>query len=171
MKVGANIRHLARLGIRALDTVTLWVYRVSGGRLGERELNYSMLLLQTVGRRSGQPHTHTLLYIRDGERLIVSASFFGAAQHPAWYLNLQANPRVHVQIGRRHQEMLAETAGGAERQRLWQMLLQVWPPYASYQTAISREIPVVILKPLSDTRSDAASGLNTDERPIQRLRA
>ena len=122
MKAGANIRHLARLGIRALDTVTLWVYRVSGGRLGERELNYSMLLLQTVGRRSGQPRTHTLLYIRDGERLIVCASFFGAAQHPAWYLNLQANPRVHVQTGRVRREMIAETATGAERERLWQML-------------------------------------------------
>jgi deazaflavin-dependent oxidoreductase (nitroreductase family) len=148
MKAGANIRHLARLGIRALDTITLWVYRVSGGRLGERELNYSMLLLQTVGRRSGQPHTHTLLYIRDGERLIVCASFFGAAQHPAWYLNLQANPRVYVQVGRTRQEMLAETASGAERERLWQMLLKVWPPYARYQAGITREIPVVVLKPL-----------------------
>jgi deazaflavin-dependent oxidoreductase (nitroreductase family) len=157
MKVRANIRRLARLGIRALDTMTLWVYRVSGGRLGERELNYSMLLLQTVGRKSGQPHTHTLLYIRDGERLIVCASFYGAAQHPAWYLNLQANPRVHVQTGRVHREMIAETASGPERERLWQLLVKTWPSFASYQANVSREIPVVILKSIPDARLDAAS--------------
>jgi deazaflavin-dependent oxidoreductase (nitroreductase family) len=134
------------MGIRAIDKATQWVYHLSAGRLGERELRYSMLLLQTVGRRSGQARTHTLLYVRDGERLIVCASNHGAPQHPAWYLNLQANPRVHVQVGRAHLEMLAETASGAERQRLWQMLHKAWPRYASYQAGISREIPVVILR-------------------------
>lgn len=136
------------MGIRLVDRLTQWVYRLSAGRLGERELRYSMLLLQTTGRRTGKARTHTLLYARDGERLVVCASNHGAPEHPAWYLNLQANPRVHVQIGRTRQEMLAETAIGEERRRLWQMLLQVWPRYASYQAGISREIPVVLLKPL-----------------------
>ena len=146
MKTRARPRRLG-MSIRLVDRITQWVYRLSAGRLGERELSYSMLLLQTVGRRSGKGRTHTLLYVRDGERLIVCASNNGAPQHPAWYLNLQANPRVHVQIGRAQRKMLAETASGAERQRLWQMLLKVWPRYASYQADISREIPVVILKP------------------------
>lgn len=150
------------MGIRAVDKVTQWVYRLSAGRLGQRELSYSMLLLQTVGRRTGKARTHTLLYVRDGEHLIVCASNHGAPQHPAWYLNLQANPRVQVQIGRVQQEMLAEMADGEERQRLWQLLLKVWLPYARYQADISREIPVVILKPLVDARPDDASSTVVD---------
>lgn len=148
MKPKTKTRRLG-MGIRAVDRITQWVYRLSAGRLGEREARYRMLLLQTTGRRSGKPRTHTLLYARDGERLVVCASNHGAPEHPAWYLNLQANPRVLVQTGRTRREMLAETTSGAERQRLWQMLLAVWPRYASYQAGISREIPVVILKPLS----------------------
>jgi len=133
----------------AADKVTQWVYRISGGRIGEKQLNYSMLLLTTTGRKSGKPRTHTLLYVRDGENFVVCASNNGSDQHPAWYLNLQANPRASIQYGRRQQEVIAETAGSEERERLWQKLIAVRPQYADYQKRTTRVLPVVVLKPVS----------------------
>ena len=141
-------RHIADILIQIADKGTQLAYRLSGGRLGEKQLKYSMLLLHTTGRKTGELRTHALLYIRDGANLIVCASNYGAPRHPAWYLNLQANPYARVQAGRVRQEVIAETAGPQERERLWQMLLSVRPQFASYQAVTSREIPIVILKPL-----------------------
>ena len=81
----------------AADRFTQVLYKVSGGWLGERQLSYSMLLLHTIGRKTGQTRTHALLYFRDGENLVVCASNNGSPRLPAWYLNLQAQPRVRIQ--------------------------------------------------------------------------
>ena len=134
--------------IRVVDKLTQLVYHTSGGKLGEKQLSYSLLRLDTIGRKSGKVRTHTLLYIRDGENLVVCASNYGAQRHPDWYLNLQANPHARIQAGQIRQEIIAETAGPEERSRLWQLLLNVRPQYAKYQAATSREIPLVILRPL-----------------------
>ncbi len=143
--------HVPDAVMLAADRFTQVLYRVSGGWLGERQLSYSMLLLHTIGRKTGQRRTHTLLYIRDGENLVVCASNNGSPQLPAWYLNLQAQPRVSIQHGRTQREVIAETVGPEERERLWQKLLKVRPQYADYQKYTSREFPVVILKPLPAT--------------------
>src|SRR5579863_8725667 len=127
----------------AADRFTQVLYRISGGWLGERQLSYSMLLLHTIGRKTGQKRTHTLLYIRDGENLVVCASNNGSPQPPAWYLNLEANPRVRIQHGRIQREVIAEMASPEERERLWQMLLKVRPQYADYQKITSRVFPIV----------------------------
>ena len=107
-----------------------------------------MLLLHTIGRKTGRRRTHALLYFRDGENLVVCASNNGSPQLPAWYLNLQAQPRVLIQHGRTQREVIAETVGGEEKERLWQKLLAVRPQYADYKRYTSREFPIVILKPL-----------------------
>lgn len=148
--------HIPDVLVLAADKITQVVYRISGGRLGEKQLHYSMLLLHSIGRKSGQVRTHTLLYIRDGDNLVVCASNNGSPQLPAWYLNLQAHPRVWVQHGRTRREIIAETAGPEERERLWPMFLKVRPQYTDYQKYTSRVFPIVILKPLPGEEHNVA---------------
>jgi deazaflavin-dependent oxidoreductase (nitroreductase family) len=131
-----------------IDRVTQRIYRLTDGRLGGRQLKYSMLLLHTTGRKTGQKRTHTLLYVRDGEDMIICASNNGQPHHPAWYWNLKANPRAQVQAGRQHYEVVAEIATGEQYQRLWQKLVAVRPQYTEYRTRTAREFPIVILKPV-----------------------
>jgi len=120
--------------VRTLGRLNIALYRRSGGRLFGRVGKAPILLLTTKGRRSGAPRTAPLLYLRDGERLAVVASFGGHPSHPAWYLNLTANPDVEVEVDR-------------ERDRLRPKLVEMYGPYASYQRRTSRAIPVVLLEP------------------------
>jgi deazaflavin-dependent oxidoreductase (nitroreductase family) len=121
------------------------IYRVSRGRLLGRFGEAPMLLLTTVGRRSGQERTHPLLYVEDGDALVVVASAGGQAAHPAWYLNLVANPAVSVQIGGPRTSRRARTATGEERERLWARVTAVYRTYDEYQARTAREIPIVVL--------------------------
>jgi deazaflavin-dependent oxidoreductase (nitroreductase family) len=104
------------------------------------------LLLTTTGRKSGKQLTMPLIYGKDGDRYVIVASKGGAPQHPAWYLNLQSNPRVNVQVIRDKFPAVARTASGEERERLWKMMSAIYPPYPSYQQRTDREIPVVVLE-------------------------
>jgi deazaflavin-dependent oxidoreductase (nitroreductase family) len=133
--------------MRTVDRLTRLIYRLSAGRLGRSQGKFRMLLLTTTGRKTGKTRTHTLLFIRDGERYVVVASNFGAPYHPGWYLNLHDNPHASLQDGRTHLEVSARDATGEERERLWQQLVKVWPYFASYQRGNPRVIPVVILSP------------------------
>jgi deazaflavin-dependent oxidoreductase (nitroreductase family) len=148
--------HVPNAVMLAADKFTQFLYWATDGRLGERQLSYSMLLLHTIGRKSGKRRTHALLYFRDGDNLVVCASNNGSPQPPAWYLNLQANPHVRIQHGRIQRGVIAETAGPEERERLWQMLLKVRPQFADYQKATSRVFPIVLLKPLPAGESGSA---------------
>lgn len=141
----------------AADKLTQVVYWATNGRLGERQARYSMLLLHTIGRKSGKRRTHTLLYIRDGDDLVICASNNGSPQPPAWYLNLLATPRVAVQHGRTRREVMAEVVGPQDRERLWQRLLAVRPQYAGYQKITSRVFPLIRLKPLPAEQSISSS--------------
>lgn len=138
---------MARTLIRAADRGTQLVYGLTGGRLGERQLRYRVLLLHSTGRKTGRPRTHALLYMRDGPNYIICGSNFGAPTHPAWYLNLCAHPTARLQVGRVQREVSARTATDEERARLWPRLCAVRPQYAAYQAATTRLIPVVILTP------------------------
>jgi deazaflavin-dependent oxidoreductase (nitroreductase family) len=105
-----------------------------------------LLLLTTTGSRSGRPHTAPMTFHRDGHRLLVIASYAGAPQHPAWYTNLVADPRVTVEIGDETYEARATPAGREERERLWQVLLERFPFLAEHQARTERVIPVVVLE-------------------------
>ncbi len=151
--------HIPNIVVLAADKATQFFYSATGGRLGERQLHYSMLLLHTIGRKSGKQRTHTLLYFRDGEDLIICASNNGSQNHPAWYLNLQANPRVRIQHGQVQREVIAETVGPQDYERLWQALLQVRPHYDDYKKRTARVFPLIRLKPLaSDERGSLQKG-------------
>ena len=104
-----------------------------------------LLLLTTVGARTGQRRTTPMMFHPDGDRLLVIASNMGAAKHPAWYLNLTADPRVTVEVGDQTYEAVASTAEGAERKRLWSLLTQNYPFFTDHQQQTDRVIPVVIL--------------------------
>jgi deazaflavin-dependent oxidoreductase (nitroreductase family) len=123
-------------------------YRLTGGRIGGRFLRGApTLLLDHVGRRSGKRRTSPLIYVEDGDDLAIVASKGGSHRHPAWWLNLRANPRTTVQVGGERREMVARRAIPEEKARLWPRLIEVWPDYDAYQRRTEREIPVVILSP------------------------
>lgn len=120
-------------------------YRLTGGRIGRRVKGVDVLLLDHVGRRSGQQRTNPLLFIADGDDLVIVASKGGAPKHPAWWLNLRDSPRTTVQVNDERREVVARQADAGERARLWPRLVEVWPDYDAYQRRTSREIPVVLL--------------------------
>lgn len=137
--LASALKHFARGHIR--------VYRRSNGVLGSRLLWFPAALLTTIGRRTGEPRTTPTLYLRDGDRVILPASFGGRSEHPQWYRNLRANPRVHVQIGARHLDLVARDATAAERDRYWPELTRIYPPYRGYRDATDRVIPLVVCEP------------------------
>ena len=132
--------------VRFLGRMHVRLYRLTGGRFVGRVGRAPILLLTTIGRRSGEPRTAPLLYLRDGERLAIVASFGGHPKHPVWYLNLTANPEVSVQVGRDRFDAAARTATPEERERLWPLFVEMYPGYAGYQEKTTREIPIVLLE-------------------------
>ncbi len=134
--------------IRVMSWLNVLVYRASGGRVGGRFLRGApVLLLTTTGRRSGQPRTAPVLYLADGENLVVVASKGGFSHHPEWFRNLEAQPQVEVEVGSRKQAMTARRASAEEKAALWPRLVAMYPDFADYQARTDREIPVVILQP------------------------
>ena len=107
-----------------------------------------MLLLTTTGRKTGKQRTTPLLYLKDGDRLVLVASNGGAPKHPTWWLNLQARPEAEVQIGSKKIRVTARQADQEERNQLWSKVVAMYPDYANYQKRAEREIPVVILQPM-----------------------
>jgi len=132
--------------IKAMSAVNRWIYRATGGRLGGRFPGGApLLLLTTIGRKSGQPRTTPLIFLADGEDLVVVASKGGMDHHPLWYTNLVANPDVEVEVGSAKSLMRARTANAEEKARLWPQLVGLYASYESYQERTDREIPVVVL--------------------------
>lgn len=133
------------------DSPTDWVnehtrqYVESGGADGHDWNGVPTLLLTTTGRKSGLRRRTALIYGVDDAAYVVVASKGGAPDHPAWFLNLQANPDVELQVGAEVFAARARVTAGAERERLWQALAQIWPAYNEYATKTDRQIPVVVL--------------------------
>ena len=122
-------------------------YRLTGGRVGGKLGQAPILLLHHVGRKTGEEHTSPLIYIEDGDDLVIVASKGGASKDPLWWPNLEANPRTTVQVGSERREVVARRASAEEKRRLWPRLNEVWPDYERYQQRTERDIPVVILGP------------------------
>jgi deazaflavin-dependent oxidoreductase (nitroreductase family) len=105
------------------------------------------LLLTTRGRKSGHARRTALIYARDGEDYVVMASYAGSPTHPDWYLNLEADPEVVIQVGNERMRATAQRDTAADRDRLWSAMTAVWPDYDEYATKTTRHIPVVRLTP------------------------
>jgi deazaflavin-dependent oxidoreductase (nitroreductase family) len=121
-------------------------YQETKGETGYIWNDAPILLLTTRGHKSGQSRTTPLIFVREGEKLAIVASKGGAPEHPDWYLNLQAEPRVRLQVKGDVFDATARTADGAERARLWDQAVKAWPQYADYQQLTDRKIPVVVLE-------------------------
>ena len=136
-----------KLLMSAFIALNVWLYRLSGGRMMGRMGDAPILLLTTTGRRSGRERTTPVLYLGDGDRLVIVASLAGAARHPAWFLNLKANPRVKLQVRSRRFAATARRASVEEKAQLWPRLGAMYPAYEDYQNRTTRDIPVVIVTP------------------------
>ena len=126
------------------------LYRWSGGRIGGKLMNLPVLLLTSTGRRSRQPRERALMYLPKGDAYVVIASYLGEPRHPAWWLNLTAEPKASVQIGGKHVAVVAREAEGDEREALWREIVERQADYTEYQTRTERRIPVVVLEPVKD---------------------
>ena len=137
--------------IKLMSKAQTWVYRASGGRLGNKFLHGSPVgLLTTVGRKSGRKRTTPLIYIpdgEDGEKVIVIASQGGMPRHPVWYLNIQANPDVEYQVGGEVREYRAREVEGEEKEACWRRAMEVYPDFDDYQLRTERTIPLLVLEP------------------------
>jgi deazaflavin-dependent oxidoreductase (nitroreductase family) len=107
----------------------------------------TVLLLTTIGHRSGRTSRTPLIYARDGDRYLVVASKGGSDTPPIWYENLVADPRVRIQVKADVMDGRARTANPEEKQRLWPLVTEVWPDYDAYQRKTDRDIPVVVIEP------------------------
>lgn len=121
-------------------------YRESGGTVGYDWRGTTILLLSTTGRRSGEERTTPLIHRGDGDGWVIVASKGGAPHNPYWYKNLEADPNATIQIKDELIPVRAHPAEGAERERLWQRMTEVWPAYDDYKQRTTREIPVVVLE-------------------------
>ena len=124
-----------------------FLYRASGGRIGGRLWGLRVVLLTTTGRRTGKRRTVPLCSLRDGEDVVVIASYGGLDRPPAWSLNLQAKPDARLEDGRERRAVVARTASPGERARLWAEVTATAPGYLEYERRTDREIAVVILQP------------------------
>ena len=133
--------------IRGLSRIHAHAYRISRGRILDRVAGMPVLLLTTTGRQSGKPRTATLTYFRDGGDFVVIGSFGGSDLPPAWWLNLQRDPRARVLIGGTTSKVRARAATAEEHDRLWPLATTTHPGYARYQERTARPIPIVLLTP------------------------
>jgi deazaflavin-dependent oxidoreductase (nitroreductase family) len=138
---------LAMVIIHRMTAANVWIYRATGGRLCGRFLGAPICLVTTRGRRSGEPRTVALLYLRDGANVVFVASKAAMSHHPAWYYNLEAEPRCEVELGAERRVMRARTATPEEKRALWPRLIAMYPYYDDHQTSTTREFPVVICEP------------------------
>ncbi len=133
--------------IKWMSRGNAWIYRRTNGKLGGVFQKSAVALLTTTGRKTGQPRVSPLLYLRDGDRVILVASQGGRDKHPLWYLNLKADPKVSVQIKDEVLQLRARDATAEEREHYWSKLVAMYPSFDDYQSWTERVIPVVICEP------------------------
>ncbi|MET7949278.1 nitroreductase family deazaflavin-dependent oxidoreductase [Micromonospora sp. NPDC005324] len=122
-------------------------FRANGGQVGGQFAGAPLLLLHTLGAKSGQPRVNPMMYQEVDGGYAVFASKGGAPTNPDWYYNLLAHPKIHAEIGTDKIELVARVAVGDERERIWSPLKVAYPGFADYERKTTREIPVVVLEP------------------------
>lgn len=136
------------LFFKILSRSHTFLYRLSGGKIGKNMQGMPVLLLTTTGRKSGQPRTTTLVYVRDGDDYLLAASKGGADSHPAWYFNLEVEPEVGVQVGDQEFTASVTITEGEERTQLYERFKSLSDEYVKYEQMTQRTIPVVRLMPI-----------------------
>lgn len=139
-----------------MSRFNVWIYQATGGFLGGTwrvmagwKKPVAVCLLTTTGKKTGLARTTPLLYMPDGDRVIVVASQGGMSKDPLWYLNLKANPEVTIQVMKQLRKYRARTANPDERAALWPRLVDTYADYETYASWTDRPIPVVICEPIA----------------------
>ena len=132
---------------QVMSSTHVFFYKLSGGRIGGRIHKADVLLLTTTGRKTGKKRTTPLLYVRDGNRLVIIASNGGRPIDPSWWMNLKRNPIAMVQVKSLKETIYAQRAIGSEKERLWRLMTNVYLAYDNYLKKTDRDIPVVVLMP------------------------
>ncbi|WP_193046864.1 nitroreductase family deazaflavin-dependent oxidoreductase [Mycolicibacterium baixiangningiae] len=143
------------VGIKWMSKLNTWVYKVTDGRIGYNwRLGSNRFsapppvgILTTIGRKSGQPRESPLLFLREGNRVVLVASQGGRATNPMWYLNIQANPQVMFQIKNEKLALVAREATDVERDEYWPKLDAMYPDFVNYRSYTDRQIPILICDP------------------------
>jgi deazaflavin-dependent oxidoreductase (nitroreductase family) len=144
LNLGARLGPVARFATR----MHARLYRLTGGRFLPRWAEgMPVLSLTTTGRKSGRPRSTTIIYVEDGDRLVVMPSNAGSDAPPAWWLNLQANPEAEVQIAKERRRVRARRATDEEAERLWPRMRELYSGFEEYQSFTEREQPIVLLEP------------------------
>lgn len=123
-----------------------FIYRLTGGRIGARMGPIDVALVETIGRKTGQPRCVPIACYPYRDSIVVSASNSGKESHPVWYLNMQANPQVNVQMGRESYRAIAEDVADEERDSLWQTIVALNAHQGEYLEKAQRKIPLVWLR-------------------------
>jgi deazaflavin-dependent oxidoreductase (nitroreductase family) len=142
-----TMKAISNFFLRMMGGVQRWLYRSTGGAIGGRTRGGPVLLLSSVGRKTGQARITPLIYFPDGNTYVIAGSNGGRPFHPGWYYNLRSTPTATIEIGHKQLRVKAKKAEGAERDRLWHLVIRTLPFYADYQTKAHREIPLMILAP------------------------
>jgi deazaflavin-dependent oxidoreductase (nitroreductase family) len=129
------------------NTQIIEEFRANGGKVGGQFEGAPLLLLHSTGAKSGQARVNPMMYLADGDNLVVFASKAGAPTSPDWYHNLVANPRASVEVEDRTVNVVASVADGETRERLWTLQKELYPGFAEYEAKTTRQIPVVVLEP------------------------
>jgi deazaflavin-dependent oxidoreductase (nitroreductase family) len=134
-------------GLRWTGKLNVPLYRMSGGRIGGKISEAPVLLLTTTGRKSGQARTAPVVYLADGENVVVIGSNAGHSRTPAWSLNLKANPDAEVEVGRERRPVRARVAEGEERADLWRKHNEQYSGFDEYEARTDRDIALFVLEP------------------------
>jgi len=137
---------LRTAAFQQLTKVHVAAFRLTGGRVGGQIRGARVLLLHHRGRRSGAERVSPLLYLPDGDRIVVIGSKGGSHTHPAWFLNLREMEKTEVELAGERRWVSVRVADDDERAALWPRVVQIWPDYATYQTRTDRQIPLVLLE-------------------------
>jgi deazaflavin-dependent oxidoreductase (nitroreductase family) len=133
--------------LRGLGKLNVPLYRLSRGRVGGRVGGAPVLLLTTIGRKSSEPRTAPVLYLADGDRLVVIGSNAGNVRTPAWALNLRAHPEADVEVRADRRQVRARVAEGEERAELWRRMNEQYRGFEDYRERTERDISVFVLEP------------------------
>jgi deazaflavin-dependent oxidoreductase (nitroreductase family) len=135
------------MDLKAYNTRIIEEFRANRGKVGGEFEGAPLLLLTTIGAKSGHVRTNPLAYLVDDNRYVVIASYAGAPSNPPWYHNLQANPNVTVEVGTQRFAARAEILDEPERSRLYRKMAAAMPAFTEYEQKTSRTIPVIALVP------------------------
>lgn len=125
----------------------IFMYRRSRGKTFGRVRGMPVLLLTTVGRKTGKPRVTPVMYIRDGDNYVITASYAGLGKHPGWFFNLMSNPQTTIEVNGMTNGVTAHQASPTEKDRLWKQLVEQAPFFEGYRKKTTRDIPMVILQP------------------------